>query len=91
MRSLVWVSGLTLDKHNEYARELLTRLKGDIGAELVDALLNADQTDEAGIYEQRDRVEALKKKLSGIKKSEAKQLAQSGRYSCQKKCLDHGW
>jgi pyruvate-ferredoxin/flavodoxin oxidoreductase len=65
---------LTIDKHNEFGRELLTKLSADIGKDLTEALLNADQTDEAGIYEQRERVEQLKEKLEKVNKPEAKQL-----------------
>ncbi len=57
---------LTIDKQNEYARELVSALRDEIGAELADALLNADQSDEAGISAQRERVEVLKKKLAGL-------------------------
>jgi pyruvate-ferredoxin/flavodoxin oxidoreductase len=45
-----------------------------MGPDLVDALLNADQSDEAGIYDQRDRVENLKKVLEKSDKAEARQL-----------------
>jgi pyruvate-ferredoxin/flavodoxin oxidoreductase len=65
---------LTIDKHTEYARELLERLKSEIGKDLTNALLNADQSEEAGIYDQRDRVEDLKKILEKSDNSEAKQL-----------------
>src|SRR5207237_2193599 len=41
---------VSLDKQQEYAAELLGRLAGDIGGDLVEAILNADQKDEAGIY-----------------------------------------
>ncbi len=54
---------LTMDKQQEYARELLTRLSSDIGADLVDGLLSADQSDEAGIAVQRERVVLLKQRL----------------------------
>lgn len=54
---------LTLDKQNQYARELLVDLKEDIGEDLVDELLSADMSDEAGIQEQRLQVEKLKKQL----------------------------
>ena len=54
---------IALDKQNEYAKELLVLLRDQLGDELVDALLNADQTDEAGIYEQRERIVLLKQKL----------------------------
>ncbi len=57
---------VALDKQVEYARELLRRLEPEIGTELVEALLNADQRDEAGIYAQRQRVAALKEHLRYI-------------------------
>jgi pyruvate-ferredoxin/flavodoxin oxidoreductase len=56
---------LAIDKQNEYARELVVRLNATIGDELAQALLNADQTEESGIFEQRARVKLLKQKLSG--------------------------
>jgi pyruvate-ferredoxin/flavodoxin oxidoreductase len=52
---------LTLDKQTEFARELLAANKDQIGAELVDAILTADQFTESGIAEQRVRVAKLKK------------------------------
>jgi len=55
---------LTLDKQNEYARELLTSFENELDSELVEALLNADQSDEIGIEAQRERVVELKKKLA---------------------------
>ena len=57
---------LTIDKQSEYARELVALLRDEIGAELADALLNADQSGEAGISAQRERVELLKNKLAGL-------------------------
>jgi pyruvate-ferredoxin/flavodoxin oxidoreductase len=65
---------LTLDKQGEYARELVTRLKDTIGAELADGLLEADQSDEAGLAAQRDRVAQLKEKLEGVDSLEARDL-----------------
>ena len=65
---------LTIDKQNEYARELLPQLAGKLGQTLVDELLNADQSDEAGIHAQRERVEQLNKKLKGIDDPKAKDL-----------------
>ena len=55
---------IALDKQIATAKELLILHQAQLGAELVDALLNADQTDEVGIYEQRVRVTELKAKLS---------------------------
>jgi pyruvate-ferredoxin/flavodoxin oxidoreductase len=65
---------LTLDKQNEYARELLPSFASELGQNLVDALLNADQTTETGIAEQRERVAALKEKLAKSKDARAKDL-----------------
>ena len=65
---------LTVDKQTEFARELLTQLKDTVGAELATAILGADQTSEAGIAQQRDRVKHLKGKLDGLKDSKAKLL-----------------
>jgi pyruvate-ferredoxin/flavodoxin oxidoreductase len=57
---------LSLDKHSEYARDLLGRLSGSLGETLVSELLNADQTSEAGIAAQRERVAVLKQVLVGL-------------------------
>jgi pyruvate-ferredoxin/flavodoxin oxidoreductase len=65
---------VAIDKQAEQARELLQTLRGEIGDELVDGLLGADQHSEAGIFEQRDRVEALKEELKRIDKREARSL-----------------
>ena len=65
---------LAIDKQNEYARELVARLGGAIGDELAQALLHADQTAEAGIFEQRARVKLLKEKLRGANTPEARDL-----------------
>ena len=62
---------LAINKHNVQAKELLKKLSSDIGNELVDALINADQSDEAGIYEQRERVRALNDKLNELLKTGA--------------------
>ena len=65
---------LTLDKQNTYAKELVTLLKGEIGSELAEGLLGADQSDEQGIAAQRVRVADLKKKLAGDSSAKAKDL-----------------
>jgi len=49
-------------------------LAEDIGGELANALLGADQRDEAGIYAQRERVAALKQTLARIDTPEARRL-----------------
>ena len=55
---------LTLDKQTEYAHELVLHFEQELGEALANDLLNADQTTEAGIAEQRKRVEVLKQKLA---------------------------
>ena len=63
---------LAIDKHNLQAKNLLHKLANEIGQDLVDGLINADQKDEAGIYEQRQKVEALNKKLNELVSSNGK-------------------
>ncbi len=65
---------VSIDKQKEFAGELLQKLAGTVGQDLVDAILQANQTDEAGIYEQRERVAALKQKLQKLESPEAKLL-----------------
>jgi pyruvate-ferredoxin/flavodoxin oxidoreductase len=65
---------LTIDKQQEYARELLKSFEQTLGTEFVSALLNADQSDEAGIEAQRVRVEELKNKLGKSSDTRAKDL-----------------
>jgi pyruvate-ferredoxin/flavodoxin oxidoreductase len=54
---------LSLDKQEEYARELLTQCTDIVGDELVQAILSTDQSQEAGIRAQRERVVLLKHRL----------------------------
>ncbi|MGA2723994.1 MAG: pyruvate:ferredoxin (flavodoxin) oxidoreductase [Bryobacteraceae bacterium] len=56
---------LAVDKQNEYAREMVWRLNAVIGENLAQAILNADQKTEQGIFAQRERVKLLKEKLAG--------------------------
>ncbi|MBI3942426.1 MAG: pyruvate:ferredoxin (flavodoxin) oxidoreductase [Chloroflexi bacterium] len=56
---------LTVDKQLEFVQEILPEFDGVLGTELVEALLNADQSTETGIQAQRERVALLKQKLAG--------------------------
>ena len=60
---------LAIDKHNAQAREILQKHSNDLDANLVNSILNSTQKDEAEIYEQRERVDALKQKLNELIKS----------------------
>lgn len=65
---------LTFDKMNEFGRELVQKLASEIGDQLAKGILEADQSTETGLYQQRERVAALKEKLKNNKSNDAKQL-----------------
>jgi len=65
---------LTLDKHVEFATELLQSLRSEIGDELGNQLLSTDQSTDAGIATQRKLVEQLKSKLAKSNDPRAKNL-----------------
>lgn len=65
---------LTLDKQLEFAGELLRHLADQVGEPLVTDLLNADQTTDAGVIAQRQRVELLKLRLQGSTDPRASKL-----------------
>ena len=57
---------VSIDKQAEMAVYLLRQLAPQIGDNLVTAIVNAEQKDEADIYEQRERVSILKHKLDEL-------------------------
>jgi pyruvate-ferredoxin/flavodoxin oxidoreductase len=57
---------LAVDKQADYARQLVTQLAAQLGDPLVNALLHADQSQEAGIEAQRKRVAELMQKISSL-------------------------
>jgi len=65
---------LTIDKQQEYAKELLKSFEQTVSTELVEAIMNADQADDAGIQAQRERIVDLKDKLGKSSDSRAKDL-----------------
>ncbi|MRR10878.1 4Fe-4S dicluster domain-containing protein, partial [bacterium] len=65
---------VSIDKQREFAGELLQKLAPTLGDELVSGILNANQSDEAGIYDQRERVAALKQKLQKLSAPEGRLL-----------------
>ena len=65
---------LTIDKHMEYAKELLPQFSDVVGKELVDEILNADQSSEAGISAQRERIAKLREKIEGLDNPKALDL-----------------
>ncbi|MBZ4201825.1 MAG: pyruvate:ferredoxin (flavodoxin) oxidoreductase [Methylovulum sp.] len=75
---------IAIDKHTEQAQELLLACAEDLDASLVTALLTAQQHDEAGIYEQRQRVAELTHVLASIASAKASQLLELAEYLCKK-------
>ncbi len=65
---------VALDQQATYARELLQALEPELGGIIVSEILTADQSDEAGIYDQRERVAALKQRLESLTSPQAEQL-----------------
>jgi pyruvate-ferredoxin/flavodoxin oxidoreductase len=64
---------LALDRQAVYARELIARIGPGLG-ELGPALLAADQSTDAGIEAQRERVGKLKAALAALASAEAREL-----------------
>ncbi|MFZ1640266.1 MAG: pyruvate:ferredoxin (flavodoxin) oxidoreductase [Candidatus Contendobacter sp.] len=65
---------LTADKHLDYARELLRALASQLGQELVNDLIAAEQVTEIDIRRQRGRVAELKQRLKELRDPRAAQL-----------------
>lgn len=65
---------LGVDFQKNYANQMIKDLESEIGGDLVNAILTAPQTNEAEIKAQRERVDALKAKLSAMNDEEAKRL-----------------
>ncbi len=69
---------VTLDKQQEYATELLAQCTDILGEELVNAILKTDQSSQAGINAQRERVALLKQRLQHLISTQ-QAAAQDGR------------
>ena len=65
---------LSLDKQAQYAGELVRRFAPVLGDELVTGILDSDQSNEAGIEAQRQRIGELLAKLNGSVDTAAKDL-----------------
>ena len=75
---------IAVDKQNEYARELLASLDSELDDALVEELLNAEQTSEAQIFEQRERVAQLVQTLKHIDNRTARTLESVADYLVKK-------
>ncbi|MCU7945226.1 MAG: pyruvate:ferredoxin (flavodoxin) oxidoreductase, partial [Candidatus Thiodiazotropha sp. (ex Cardiolucina cf. quadrata)] len=65
---------IAIDKQREHAKELVAAMADQLGDELTEALLSADQHSEAAIFEQRERIEILMEKLAQIGTPQARSL-----------------
>jgi pyruvate-ferredoxin/flavodoxin oxidoreductase len=75
---------MALDGHVTGARSLVQSLSPQLGDGLATSLLDADQSGEAGIAAQRERVVALKQTLAGIQSVEARRLETLADYLVKK-------
>ncbi|HEV8244227.1 MAG TPA: pyruvate:ferredoxin (flavodoxin) oxidoreductase, partial [Polyangiaceae bacterium] len=75
---------LAIDAHAEHARALLASLSGRLPELLVSGLLEADQSTESGIAEQRGRVAALAQALANIELPQARRLETVREYLVKK-------
>ncbi len=74
----------SLDQSRVYAEVLLRSQAGLLGDDLVTSIISADQTTEAGINAQRERVVALRKALTGASSDQARALSQVADYLVDK-------
>jgi pyruvate-ferredoxin/flavodoxin oxidoreductase len=65
---------LALDHQAAFARELLLKLAPEVGQELADGIMSAEQGDETLIFQQRERVAELKRRLEALETPEAQNL-----------------
>ncbi|PUB89115.1 MAG: pyruvate:ferredoxin (flavodoxin) oxidoreductase [gamma proteobacterium symbiont of Ctena orbiculata] len=65
---------IAIDKQRDHAITLIHEMQEQLGGELCDALLGAEQQNEAEIFEQRQRIDMLKEKLADLDTPEAKRL-----------------
>jgi pyruvate-ferredoxin/flavodoxin oxidoreductase len=65
---------LGYEQHLAEARQLLAALAPAVGADLASAILDADQSGEAGLAAQRERVGALKERLAAVDGAAARRL-----------------
>ncbi len=75
---------LAIDKHREFAGELLRRLGGRVPDRLREEILHADSSREADIAAQRRRIVELRKTLAGIPDPAARLLEEFADYLVKK-------
>jgi pyruvate-ferredoxin/flavodoxin oxidoreductase len=66
---------LAVDKQNEMAKILLKKLASEVGDNLANSIINAEQKTEAEIAEQRKKIELLTEKLNALVKNNSNEDA----------------
>jgi pyruvate-ferredoxin/flavodoxin oxidoreductase len=66
---------LAIDQKYDHAAHLLRGMAGQLGDDLVAGLLESPQVDETDLAAQRERLEALRRKLATLQSPEAARLA----------------
>uniref|UniRef100_UPI003AF60098 thiamine pyrophosphate-dependent enzyme n=4 Tax=Thiolapillus sp. TaxID=2017437 RepID=UPI003AF60098 len=75
---------LAVDQHRHQAEVLLAQLGDVLDTALVQEILSADQSDEPGIFQQRQRVEKLKEQLATLDRDKARRLLSIADYLVKK-------
>jgi len=75
---------LAIDQNTRQARQLLQRLAGKVGDDLASAILEAKQTNEKEIAEQRELVKTLKIRLKSFQSREVSHLTSLADYLVKK-------
>jgi pyruvate-ferredoxin/flavodoxin oxidoreductase len=75
---------LAVDQLNAFARRLLEGLADAVGPDLAGAILSADQSDEAGLHDQRERVAELVRRLARLGAPAARELEAVADYLTRK-------
>lgn len=65
---------ISVDKHVEMARELISRMKSQINPQLLEDILNAEQKNETDLAIQRARIELLNAELTQLNHPDTAQL-----------------
>ncbi len=75
---------IAVDKQTDYARALLETLQAHLPSELVTGLLDAEETSDAEIAAQRERIEQLKARLATLDTAPARELISVADYLSRK-------
>lgn len=75
---------LSVDAHAAEAKRLLRSLAAGLPESLVAALLETDQSSEAGIFQQRELIAVLKEKLASFDSADARRLTSLADYLLKK-------